>query len=93
MPRETLGQRLTTLRKKEGWSQDYVATQLGIKQQGYSRYENDDITAIPLSRLTQLSLLFNVPVEEFMTLALAEKAPSLMREPCELTPEEVPHAP
>lgn len=78
MIRETFGQRLTALRKKEGWSQELVADKLGISQQGYSRYENDVVTDVPLSKLSAFSTLFNVPLEELALLALS--APTTMSE-------------
>jgi repressor LexA len=72
MAQETLGQRLLTLRKAEGWSQEQVAKCLGISQQGYSLYETDSIDEMPLSKLVKLSTLFHVPFDELKNLALME---------------------
>ena len=66
----TLGQTLHALRKAQGWSQETTAEQLGMSQQNYSQYENDDIVEVPLSKLQKFSTVFRVPLDALIAVLL-----------------------
>lgn len=58
----TIGQRISELRKKYSYSQEYVAEKLGVSRQAVSKWENDT-TAPDTYNLIALAELFNVSVE------------------------------
>lgn len=61
-------QRLRELRLQQGFSQKYMAEQLHIKQQSYSRYEL--ATGEPsLAILAQLAVIFNVSADYLIGLS------------------------
>lgn len=55
----TIGEKIYKLRKAKGWSQDYLAEQLGVSRQAVSRWELDD-SAPELQKVYKLSALFSV---------------------------------
>lgn len=55
----TIGEKIYKLRKAKGWSQDYLAEQLGVSRQAVSRWELDD-SAPELQKVYKLSTLFSV---------------------------------
>ncbi len=58
----TFGEKLYTMRKSKGWSQDYVASYLNISRQSVSKWELDD--NIPeYDNLAKLSELFEVSID------------------------------
>lgn len=57
-----LSDKITTLRKSKGWSQEDLAEQLDVSRQAISRWENG--TALPdANNILQLSKLFNVTTD------------------------------
>lgn len=61
----TLGQHLTYLRSRQGWSQDVLAEQLGVSRQSVSKWETD--SSVPdLDKLLGLSELFGVTLDELV---------------------------
>ena len=57
-----LSDKITTLRKSNGWSQEDLAEQLNVSRQAISRWENG--TALPdANNILQLSKLFNVTTD------------------------------
>ena len=57
-----LSDKITTLRKSNGWSQEDLAEQLDVSRQSISRWENG--TALPdANNILQLSKLFNVTTD------------------------------
>ncbi len=52
-------ERLKQLREENGYNQDYVAEYLGVKQQTYSRYENN-VSEPDISTIQKLTMLFKV---------------------------------
>lgn len=61
----TLGQHLTYLRTRQGWSQDVLAEQLGVSRQSVSKWETD--SSVPdLDKLLGLSALFGVTLDELV---------------------------
>lgn len=66
---ELLPQKLKELRKAKGYTQDYVASFLGVVRQTYSHYETGQ--RIPNSEiLYKLAGLYNVSIEDFMQLII-----------------------
>ena len=61
-----LGKKIRLLRHQKGWSQEDVAVQLSISIPAFSKIETG-ITDINLSRLEQISKLFNLSVVEMLT--------------------------
>ena len=69
MAETLLSQRLKELRKLHSYTQDYVASMLGVVRQTYSHYETGKRT--PNSEtLYKLSGLYNVPIDDFMYLTI-----------------------
>ena len=64
------GQKLRLLREYRNYSQVYIADQLGITQNAYSRIENNQ-TRLTADRLSKLATILNVPLLEL----LSEKEP------------------
>ena len=63
-----LSERLKQLRKAHAYTQDYVASMLGIIRQTYSHYETGRCTP-PTSALYQLAQLYRISVEDLLHLA------------------------
>lgn len=76
----TLGERIQQLRTKNGYSQEMLASLLGVSRQCISHYESD--RRIPnLLALIKIADLFGVPVDTFVSLMPTEKnSPYLVRE-------------
>lgn len=69
MKNKLLADRLRELRKVNGYTQDYVASFLGIVRQTYSHYETGQRT--PNSEtLYKLSGLYNISVEDLIQLTI-----------------------
>ena len=69
MKQQSLSTKLKELRKAYGYTQDYVATALGIVRQTYSHYETGQRT--PSSEiLFKLAGLYHISVEDLMQLTL-----------------------
>ena len=69
MAETLLSQRLKELRKLHSYTQDYVASMLGVVRQTYSHYESGKRT--PNSEtLYKLAGLYDVPIDDFMHLTI-----------------------
>ena len=66
-PMQTLGKKIRLLRHQKSWSQEDVAKQLGISIPAFSKIETG-ITDINLSRLEQISKLFELTVVQLLKL-------------------------
>ena len=64
-----LADRLKALRKRSGYSQEFVASKLNIIRQTYSHYETGRIIP-PIDSLYHLSKLYQVPVGSLLDLAM-----------------------
>lgn len=61
-------QRLKELRLQHGYSQQYMAEKLHIKQQSYSRYELE--TGEPsLATLREIAIMFNISTDYLVGLS------------------------
>lgn len=60
--------RLKQLREEKGYNQEYVAEYLGVKQQTYSRYEND-VTEPDINTIVKLAKLFDVSSDYLLGLS------------------------
>lgn len=60
------GQKLRLVREFRNYSQEYIASKLGITQNSYSRIENNQ-TKITAERLKQLAEVLNVPLTELLS--------------------------
>ena len=57
--------KLISLRKKNGWSQEELAEKMNVSRQTISKWENG--TAMPdLKKLTDLASLFDVSMDELL---------------------------
>ena len=63
---KTLGKKIRLLRHQRGWSQEDVAKRLDISIPAFSKIETG-ITDINLSRLEQISILFDMSVVQLLT--------------------------
>lgn len=63
---KTLGKKIRLLRHQKSWSQEDVAKQLEISIPAFSKIETG-ITDINLSRLEQISKLFDMSVVQLLT--------------------------
>ena len=79
MQENPLGEYLKTLRRRCGYSQEFVASKLNIIRQTYSHYETGRIMP-PADSLYHLSKLYNVPVDSFFDLTLSNDADAAMQE-------------
>lgn len=69
----TIGNRISELRKKYSYSQEYVASKLGVSRQAVSKWETDQ-TAPDTYNLIALAELFNVSVEYLAIGKVDEKS-------------------
>jgi len=69
---KTLGKKIRLLRHQRGWSQEDVAKRLDISIPAFSKIETG-ITDINLSRLEQISILFELTVVQLLTFNDAEQ--------------------
>jgi len=69
---KTLGKKIRLLRHQRGWSQEDVAKRLDISIPAFSKIETG-ITDINLSRLEQISILFDMSVVQLLTFNDAEQ--------------------
>ena len=60
------GQKLRLVREFRNYSQEYIASKLGITQNSYSRIENN-LTRISADRLKQLAEILNISVLELLS--------------------------
>ena len=65
-----LSERLKQLRTAHAYTQDYVASMLGVIRQTYSHYETGRCTP-PTTALYQLAQLYNISVEELLRIAVS----------------------
>jgi transcriptional regulator with XRE-family HTH domain len=63
---KALGKKIRLLRHQKGWSQEDVAKKLDISIPAFSKIETG-ITDINLSRLEQISILFEMSVVQLLT--------------------------
>jgi len=69
---KTLGKKIRLLRHQKGWSQEDVAKRLDISIPAFSKIETG-ITDINLSRLEQISTLFDMSVVQLLTFSDQEQ--------------------
>lgn len=63
---ETIGNRISRLRKGKSMSQEALAEQLGVSSQAVSKWENDQ-SCPDISLLPQLAKLLDITVDELLT--------------------------
>ncbi len=63
---ETIGNRISRLRKGKGMSQEALAEQIGVSPQAVSKWENDQ-SCPDISLLPQLAKLLDITVDELLT--------------------------
>jgi len=68
----TIGDKIKFIRELRGYKQDFIATQLGISQNGYGKIERGE-TDVPYSRLEQISEVLNISLEDLVSIS-KEKA-------------------
>ena len=76
---KTLGKKIRLLRHQKGWSQEDVAKRLDISIPAFSKIETG-ITDINLSRLEQISTLFDMSVVQLLTFTDAEQDQKFVNE-------------
>ena len=63
----TTGEKITTLRKKKGLTQESLGEQIGVSRQAVSKWESD-VTFPETDKLILLSKLFNVSVDYLLNI-------------------------
>ncbi len=63
---ETIGNRISRLRKENGMSQEALAEKIGVSSQAVSKWENDQ-SCPDISVLPQLAKLLDITVDELLT--------------------------
>ena len=63
---ETVAARLKKIRLKKNYSQEYVASKIGLSQKAYSKIENNE-TRLNVETLLLLSEVLETPIAEFFT--------------------------
>lgn len=76
---ESIGQRISKLRKEKSLSQEYIAEQIGVTRQAVSKWENDT-SAPDTYNLIALAELFNVSVE-YIATGKTEEPPLTVAQP------------
>ncbi len=66
------GERIKSVREKVGYSQDYVASELGLSQKAYSKLENNEIqikgeVLVKLAEIFKTDILELIPTEAKLT--------------------------
>lgn len=75
-----LGDKITNLRKKAGWSQEELAHQLGVSRQAVSKWESG--SSIPdLDKILRLSQLFEVSTDYLLLDEMEPELPQAEPEP------------
>jgi transcriptional regulator with XRE-family HTH domain len=69
---KSAGKNIRTLRHDRGWSQEDVASRLGISIPAFSKIETG-VTDINLSRLEQIANIFEVSVVNLLSLEYVEE--------------------
>lgn len=64
---KTIGQKISMLRKKHNMTQDELAEELFVSRQAVSKWEIGR-TAPSIDNVVELSLLFNISIEELLCL-------------------------
>lgn len=76
---KALGKKIRLLRHQKGWSQEDVAKKLDISIPAFSKIETG-ITDINLSRLEQISILFEMTVVQLLTFNDDEQDQKIINE-------------
>jgi transcriptional regulator with XRE-family HTH domain len=76
---KTLGKKIRLLRHQKGWSQEDVAKRLDISIPAFSKIETG-ITDINLSRLEQISTLFEMSVVQLLTFSDSDQEQKIVNE-------------
>jgi len=79
-----LGKKIRLLRHQKGWSQEDVAKRLDISIPAFSKIETG-ITDVNLSRLNQISKLFNLTVVQLLSTSDSEEDKEYVNEVNALT--------
>ena len=70
-----LADKIITLRKKAGWSQEELASQLGVTRQSVSKWEGAQ--SVPdMDKVVQMSRLFSVTTDFLLKDELSEEEPA-----------------
>lgn len=72
----SVGKNIRTLRHQHSWSQEDVATRLGISIPAFSKIETG-VTDVNLSRLEQIAGIFEVNVINLLSLEAEEAEPQV----------------
>lgn len=75
----TIGEKLSVLRKRKGYTQDDVAERLGVTPQAISKWEND-ASCPDIMLLTAIADMFDVTVDDLLR---GETAPAAVMVPAE----------
>jgi len=73
---KTVGKNIRTIRHQRGWSQEDVASRLGISIPAFSKIETG-VTDINLSRLEQIANIYEVNVVNLISLDAAPMEPQV----------------
>ena len=65
MESQTMGKRITALRKEKGMTQEQLAERLGVSAQAVSKWEND-VSCPDISILTELATVLGVSTDELL---------------------------
>ncbi|HEY8780474.1 MAG TPA: helix-turn-helix transcriptional regulator [Mucilaginibacter sp.] len=71
---KSVGKNIRTIRHQRGWSQEDVATRLGISIPAFSKIETG-VTDLNLSRLEQIASIYEVNVIHLLSLEAQETEP------------------
>lgn len=64
--------KLKEMRKKNGWTQAYMAQRLGITQPSYSQFENGDTSSMRLTTFNKLCKEFNLSADDLLGIKKAD---------------------
>lgn len=69
----TIGKRISELRKAMGYSQEYIAEQLGVSRQAVSKWEQD-LSSPSTGNLLNLAQLFNISADELLYMSTEQSS-------------------
>ena len=84
-----IADKIVSLRKRAGWSQEELAEKLGVSRQAVSKWESG-ATQPELSKLIELSKLYSVSVDELLSLEHAKPEQDAAESPVQSNAEKAP---
>ena len=63
-----LGQKVRQIRELKGYSQEYIASKMGVSQRAYSKMENNE-TRLDWNKISKIAEIFEIELSELVDLS------------------------